>query len=300
MSEWRKLLYDAIPAYSSKLDFPFLRSLLSHIIRSSLKVRDTLYALDLCNCLNEFEHVRQNFLSAQPHSKIHSFIQKYDIHYEVVWSEYLPSDGSYQVLLNHPTWILDGVLALDCINKSPFDVQLLAMNLFKIFDPDWYFLELVNTMKKTSFSQHERDELMNKVVDGVHQWKPLLIFPAWDISVLGKNGQRTDTERKTFALRVAELSNKPLIMVYLDIPTDDPYKKLWNWWSSLWVLHAFLHELRSSSEKSIRIIIRKPVYASEVLSLVAPDYATVWALRNEDYKLASQVLKRYLYSWILK
>jgi len=40
------------------------------------------------------------------------------------------------------------------------------------------------------------------------------------------------------------------------------------------VLHAFLHELRTSKDKTIRIKIRKPVYASEVLLLVAPDYAT--------------------------
>ncbi|WP_158281384.1 GNAT family N-acyltransferase [Sediminitomix flava] len=172
--------------------------------------------------------------------------------------KFIPKDGAFITISNHPFGLLDGVLLLVLISKIRPDFKVTANYLLSKMDP---FKE--SFISVNPFGTGKKMKGSRIVMDRLSKGHPVGIFPAGEVSTYYKEfKQITDKAWSKSAIRMIKNSNVPVIPIYFEGNNSLSFHLLGQ-------IHPVLRTARIPSEflkkknSKIRVRIGSPISPKE-------------------------------------
>lgn len=123
--------------------------------------------------------------------------------------ENIPASGRVVIIANHPIGTLDGLALLKLVHEVRSDVKVVANDLLMSVAPIRSCLLPVKNMTGTSRKVH-----IGRIVKSLDQGQAVIIFPAGEVSRLGRQGIRDGRWHGGF-LKMADRTKSPILPIHV-------------------------------------------------------------------------------------
>ena len=217
-------------------------------------------------CLQEISKIYK--ISARQHGDIiENCLANAGIRYNLESGEdFIPREGSFISVANHPTGIIDGLALLSVLRRVRPDVKLIANSMSEFFPAFRSHLIYIYPFDG-SIALDKNLIALNQTLTWLKGGGSVAVFPAGDISSFDYRKWRVrDPQWTTTFFRIALLARSPILPVLI----EDHHNFLFHFLGSFhWALRFLLipRKILFKKNRSIRISIGKTITHDELKSL---------------------------------
>ena len=200
--------------------------------------------------------------------------------------DFIPREGSFISVANHPTGIIDGLAMLSVLRRVRPDVKLIANSISEFFSAFRSHLIYIYPFDGSTAPNRNRIAL-NQTLAWLKGGGGVAVFPAGDISSFDYRKWRVlDRQWTTTFIRISLLTRSPILPVFI----EDHHNFLFQFLGSFhWALRFLLipRKILFKKHRSIRISIGKAITYDQLKSLGNTSYRTRY-VRRALYELKNQ------------
>jgi putative hemolysin len=200
--------------------------------------------------------------------------------------DFIPREGSFISVANHPTGIIDGLAMLSVLRRVRPDVKLIANSISEFFSAFRSHLIYIYPFDGSTAPNRNRIAL-NQTLAWLKGGGGVAVFPAGDISSFDYRKWRVlDRQWTTTFIRISLLTRSPILPVFI----EDHHNFLFHFLGSFhWALRFLLipRKILFKKHRSIRISIGKAITYDQLKSLGNTSYRTRY-VRRALYELKNQ------------
>jgi putative hemolysin len=200
--------------------------------------------------------------------------------------DFIPREGSFISVANHPTGIIDGLAMLSVLRRVRPDVKLIANSISEFFSAFRSHLIYIYPFDGSTAPNKNRIAL-NQTLAWLKGGGGVAVFPAGDISSFDYRKWRVlDRQWTTTFIRISLLTRSPILPVFI----EDHHNFLFHFLGSFhWALRFLLipRKILFKKHRSIRISIGKAITYDQLKSLGNTSYRTRY-VRRALYELKNQ------------
>ncbi len=199
---------------------------------------------------------------------------------------FIPMEGSFISVANHPTGIVDGLAMLSVLRRVRPDVKLVANSISEFFPA--FRSHLIYIYPFDGSTAFDKNLIaLNQTLTWLKGGGGVAVFPAGDISSFDYRKWRVlDPEWATTFIRISLLTRSPILPVLI----EDHHNFLFHFLGSFhWALRFLLipRKILFKKNRVIRMSIGKPITPDELKSLGNAGNGTRY-IRRALYELKNQ------------
>ncbi len=204
----------------------------------------------------------------------------------------IPAQGPLILIANHPYGILDGLMMGYLLDHIRGDFRILANSVFRKADA------LTRVLLPISFDETKEAIKLNletraAALTYLAQGGAIGVFPGGTVSTSAKPfSQPMDPSWRNFTAKMIAKSGATVVPIYFDGHNSRLFQLASRVHSSL-RFALLLKEFKSRLDEPVRVVIGKPVPASDIDALKSDPTALMDFLRNATYRLSPNPLRSY-------
>lgn len=238
--------------------------------------------------LNRINKRYENFGQYSGRDFTTALLKEYDINFELNEEEleYIPQEGPFVVVANHPFGAIDGILLIHILSSIRPDVKFVTNfvlshipNLKEFFLPVNPFSD--NKSLSSSFSG------LRMALNHLQSGSPIVLFPAGEVSTNYNNSAVQDKEWQSSIIKMIKIASVPVVPVYFHGQNSWFFHKIGK-------IHPMLRTLRLPAEllnkqhKTIKLCVGRSVLPSEYMDFKEESQLGKY-LRSRCYSLEANI-----------
>ncbi len=180
--------------------------------------------------------------------------------------DFIPREGSFISVANHPTGIIDGLAMLSVLRRVRPDVKLIANSISEFFSAFRAHLLYIYPFDGST-APNKNLTALNQIIAWLKGGAGVAVFPAGDISSFDYRKWRVlDPQWATTFIRISLLTRSPILPVFI----EDHHNFLFHFLGSFhWALRFLLipRKIFDKKNRYIRISIGKAITYDELKGL---------------------------------
>jgi putative hemolysin len=208
----------------------------------------------------------------------------------------IPANGPLIVISNHPYGILDGLMMGHLLDRVRGDFRILANSVFRRAE------ELNRVILPISFDETKEAVKLNiatraACLDYLGQGGAIGVFPGGTVSTAAKPfSHPMDPGWRNFTAKMIAKSEATVVPVFFHGHNSRLFQLASHVHANL-RLGLLIKEFRARIDEPVRIVVGKPLPATDLAALRSDPRAMMDCLRRATYALSPEPLKSYDYGY---